>query len=216
MSQTFRHNYAGRVFGRLTARTFVPTDDHNPMWECECECGNKVVVWTQSLRRGMTKSCGCLHKDVMGSLHHGETGSHNGKRSGAYSSWANMMMRCEWMSHPSCESYGKVGIRVDPRWHSFDNFIADMGPRPDKCSIDRIDGAKGYRKENCRWATRREQALNKSSTVMCRYQGEILPVMTLTERLGLSHPAIRSRATRRGNDYIKALQSVGIAAEYPA
>lgn len=215
MSKTYRHDYKGKRFNRLLVTAFVPTEAASPpMWECLCDCGKVVVVWAQSLRRGVTESCGCLNREINRSRGHHQSGGHGRKRTGAYGSWTNMMMRCEWMSHPSCESYGKAGIRVDPRWHDFRSFHADMGDRPPRHSIDRIDGSRGYGPDNCRWATATEQLLNRRTTIRVRHEGENIPAMELSARLGLSHAAVRARASRRGNDYVKGFRSLGVDVDY--
>lgn len=212
MPATFKTDYAGRVFGKLTVLRFVPTEGRHAKWLCKCECGNEKVVMSQSLAAGLTVSCGCVGKEQRRAANtsHGESG--NAKRSGAYSSWANMMMRCEWGGHPSYDAYGAKGIRVCERWRAFENFKADMGGRPRGASIDRIDNRKGYEPGNCRWATRREQALNTSRTVVVMFDGEPVPAVILCERLGISKKALRARAQRRGNDYALAFRSIGIEA----
>lgn len=209
MPKTFQKNYAGRVFGRLTVLRFIPTDGRHATWLCKCECGNEKAVKVQSLVAGMTVSCGCYNKDVLHSqAKHGE--NRKGTRTGAYSSWANMMTRCEWGSHPSYEVYGAKGIRVCERWRTFENFSFDMGERPKGTSIDRIDNTKGYEPGNCRWATRIEQALNTSRTIVVEYKGKKVPVFLLCDELGISKKALRSRAFRRGGDYVEALRSIGV------
>lgn len=209
MPKTFQKNYAGQVFGRLTVLSFIPTDGRHSTWLCKCECGNEKVVKVQSLVSGRTVSCGCYNKEVLhNQATHGEAG--NKTRTGTYSSWANMMMRCEWGGHPSYEVYGAKGIRVFERWRQFENFKADMGERPIGMSIDRIDNAKGYEPGNCRWATRIEQALNTSRTIFVEFKGQRVPVFLLCGELGISKKAIRSRAHRRGGDYVSALKSIGV------
>ncbi len=83
-----------------------------------------------------------------------------------------MMKRCESPNHPTFAGYGARGIRVCERWHTFDNFLADMGVRPDGKTLDRIDGSKGYSPDNCRWATAREQLANRSNAKLQLYEME--------------------------------------------
>ncbi len=85
----------------------------------------------------------------------------NAQRSLAYRSWENMKQRCLNPKHDSYHYYGARSIAVDPRWLSFDNFLADMGERPEGTSIDRIDPHGNYEPSNCRWADAKTQANNK-------------------------------------------------------
>jgi len=79
-----------------------------------------------------------------------------------YYSWSGMKSRCYCTSYASYFSYGGSGITVCDRWrNSFENFMNDMGPRPENHSIDRLDNNKGYYPENCRWATSTQQNRNK-------------------------------------------------------
>lgn len=78
-----------------------------------------------------------------------------------YNSWNAMRSRCLCKTNPEYHRYGGAGITIDPTWNSYAAFRSDMGRRPEGTSLDRIDGSKGYYKENCRWATPKEQHNNK-------------------------------------------------------
>ena len=83
------------------------------------------------------------------------------RKSGTHSSWKWMMSRCFDSWNASYPNYGGRGITACERWLKFENFLADMGARPDGMTLDRIDGGRGYEPGNCRWATRAEQNANR-------------------------------------------------------
>lgn len=212
MSKTCTKNLTGKVFDRLTVIKFIPDKSAYSKWLCQCSCGNEKITFTQALINGLTKSCGCLKKESDNKpVSHGHSGKNRTK---TYNSWAGMMDRCEWGGHPTYANYGAKGIRVCERWHSYENFLADMGERPLKTSIDRIDNNLGYSPDNCRWATAHIQNLNRSVTVKVKINNNPIIVYNLCNELGLSKKAVRARASRRGNDYVAALRSMGIQCDY--
>jgi hypothetical protein len=168
---------------------------------------------SQSLNRGATVSCGCFFSDTVSEKSTKHGGSKRSGRTPTYESWASMMTRCEWGNHSSYERYGARGIRVCERWHNYANFLSDMGDRPHGTSIDRIDNSNGYYKENCRWATRREQSLNKSCTVRILFDGNETNLLDLCDLLGISIKALRARTKRRNGDYVSAFASFGVKVE---
>lgn len=153
----------GQIFGRLTVirkgKGIVQSNGKRIAdWYCKCQCGNELTVNGRNLRKGYSKSCGCLRKELIGNRFrsHGYTGTPE------YNTWCSMNQRCNDANSPSYGRYGGRGIKVCDRWMKFENFLEDMGERPSKQhSIDRIENNLGYFKENCEWATVTEQCNNR-------------------------------------------------------
>lgn len=91
-----------------------------------------------------------------GNLKHGMT------KTKTYKTWLDMKRRCLSINGDHKKNYKDKGITVCERWKKFENFLADMGIKPNGLEIDRIDNTKGYYKENCRWVTHSENQRNKS------------------------------------------------------
>jgi len=101
---------------------------------------------------------------------HGHTA--NGITSPEYHSWNAMMGRCNNPSSKHYKYYGGRGIKVCERWYVFENFLADMGPRPIGHTLDRYPNKNGnYEPGNVRWATPLQQARNTRRTVMLTIDG---------------------------------------------
>lgn len=163
--------------------------------------GKKVSVSGVSLRKGVTKSCGCLH-DEGPQLKHGH--AIKGKQSITYRSWQHMIDRC---TNKNSDAYKYYGGRTSPitvcdQWDinkggSFENFLNDMGKRPStKHSIDRIDNNDGYYKENCRWATRKQQMRNTRYNHVETYKNEDKCMIELSEKYNINPQTLSGRLNR--------------------
>lgn len=115
------------------------------------------------------------------------------KRNVAYGSWRHMVARCRNSNDISWPLYGGRGIQVCERWLTFSNFLADMGERPPKHTIDRIDNDGDYEPGNCRWATDTEQANNKSSSTLLTFQGKTQSLALWGREVGIPATAITRR-----------------------
>lgn len=125
---------------------------------------------------------------------HGHTA--NGRMSPTYLSWVHMKNRCTNPSFNQYHRYGGRGITFDPRWSTFENFLADMGERPDGTSLDRLNNDCSYHKDNCRWATKEDQANNRSSNRNITIAGETRTLAQWTRHFGISTATVRDRQAK--------------------
>ena len=114
-----------------------------------------------------------------------------------YSTWISMRNRCNNPNNPSWRRYGGRGIRVCKEWDSFDQWLADMGPKPSKNhSIDRINNDGNYEPQNCKWATQREQLRNIEKNRRVTVDGVSYLAIEFAEIAGLKTDTIVVRAER--------------------
>lgn len=148
----------GAVFTRLTVIKQDINKKDAVFWICECYCGNTKSIIGNNLRRGKSKSCGCLNKEAITT--HGES------KTPLYSVWSCMINRCYTITAKEYKNYGARGIKVCEAWKDYKKFKIDMqegyGPG---LSIDRIDVNGNYEKSNCKWSTLSEQLNNKRNTI---------------------------------------------------
>lgn len=187
----------GLTFGRLIA--IAPTDLRSGgkiVWRCTCNCGAECLAPVNHLQDGRRVSCGCAK--LTGSQRLSRKARHGhyvgNQPSPTYSSWTSMRTRCLNPNAPDFMRYGGRGIVICQRWTKFENFLADMGERPAKHTLDRKDTNGHYEPENCRWATQITQDRNKRTNRVLEAFGrqQILgdwvretgiPSKTITDRL---------------------------------
>lgn len=197
----------GQRFGYLTITDRAPSvlagDKWRAAWKAHCVCGTEVIVQGVNLRsktRGPLKSCGCRRSEMLLSA----WGTHGMSKHPAFAQWQGAIQRCTNENAPDWGNYGARGIRMCEAWlHSFKNFWADMGATYQPgLQLDRRNNDGPYAPENCRWATRVEQANNRRTNVFvetplgpmtvaqaARHYG--LKAVTLRQRMRLNWPADR-------------------------
>lgn len=184
-------------FGAWTVQSTERRGARNILYaNCVCDCGTARFVRMSNLRAGLTNSCGCKRFRT-----HGKRGSR------IYSIWASMKQRCENPKAQSYDRYGGRGISVDAEWSaSFEAFFRDMGAdHVDGATLDRIDNDGPYALENCRWASRKEQARNRGNNIVVTFEGEPTSLAEAAERANLPYAVVSARLSRYGWTVDRAL-----------
>lgn len=174
----------------------------------KCSCGTERYLRVTKIKYGdISISCGCFRKERTKEIKttHGE--ATRGSRSKEYSVWAGMISRCYYEKSASYPRYGLVGISVCDEWReSFEKFLEDMGRCPPGMQLDRVNNSSGYSKENCRWVTARENALNRKSTVWITLDGETEPLKYWLEKFSVQDGTYRQRK-KKGWDIEKIFKT---------
>lgn len=191
----------GKRFGMLTVvRRISPKGEKHIKWECVCECGVITKTAATHLVGGDTTSCGCFQRNDLSARRskHGES-----NKTAEYAVWSGMLKRCR---DSSDKNYGGRGVTVSDEWSDYSVFLSDMGRRPTpKHEIERIDNNKGYSKENCKWATRVEQAQNKRSNRIIAHEGKKLSMAEWERIKGMNPGRLSARLNKLGWSVEKAL-----------
>ena len=200
----------GEKYGRLQV---LAKDDASKskyaMWICKCECGSIVIKRGSSLRSGHTKSCGCLHDELSSKRISAQNETHNMSNTRPYKIWVDMKKRCSNKKHWAFGHYGGRGIKVCDEWQEFLPFYewSMANGYADNLTIDRIDNDGDYRPSNCRWATRKEQANNKSNNTIYEVDGKKHTIRKLSDLYGISYGTLSSRIRSYGWSVEKAVST---------
>jgi hypothetical protein len=179
----------GTRFGRLVIQERLGLRAN-----CLCDCGKVVSVLISNLGNGHIRSCGCLRTEVTieRSFKHGS--SRRGQKTRAYEVWCGITKRCSNQNGADWKNYGERGITICKEWaESFDQFLKDMGDPPPGYSIERIDVNGNYCKDNCTWATRKEQNNNTRRNTFITFNGRTQTLAQWSDELGISRSKIMSR-----------------------
>jgi len=195
-------DYAGMQFGRLTALGLVERDEssqNNHVWRFSCSCGNEKDIRIKLVTTGHSSSCGCLFREMMSERNK----THGMSRSGVYRSWKDMRSRCRNKNDSDYADYGGRGIDICPEWDDFLVFYKDMGERPTRKTLDRIDVNGNYEPSNCRWADADLQANNKRNNRLITIGEETKTLQQWSNEFGVD----QSKAKYRLNVGYSAEQS---------
>jgi hypothetical protein len=183
----------GQRFKMRTVLEYLGLDKRSTaVFRVLCDCGSITTAKKPSILK--SSSCGCEQKRIAKQTCEKRNTTHGKAGTTTYAIWKTMRQRCNDPNTIGYEFY--KNITIDPRWDNYQNFLDDMGERPKGLTLDRKDNSLGYSPENCRWATVKDQALNRRTTVMIEYRGKTKPLQTWCEEFHLPVEKIRQRFQR--------------------
>ena len=183
-----REDLTNKTFGKLTVIEYISNNGKN--WKCKCECGNIHYINTYRLTHINNISCVKCSRQT-----------HGYSSSITYKSWQRIKQSCYNINNHKYKNYGGRGIKVCDRWlDSFENFLEDMGERPEGMTLDRIDNNGDYEPSNCRWATIIEQNNNKRNNHYITYNNKTLTIAEWSRVFNISKNVIYARLRNNWND----------------
>lgn len=188
-SEHFRADLSGKRFGRLEVIKYSHSDSHRvPHYLCHCDCGKEKIISSQSLKKGLTVSCGCYHRE--------NHRKHSMSQTRLFSIWHKMKERCYNENHVQYHRYGGRGITVCDEWKdnskAFFDWALSSGYSKD-LTLDRIDNDGNYSPDNCKWSTAKEQMNNRSNNRLITYYGKTHTLTEWSRIKGISPATIYNR-----------------------
>lgn len=206
--RTFKINLSEKRFNKITAKSFAFEKNRHYFWNCLCDCGKEVIIDGDKLRQGRVYSCGCSRYARIGELKTTHGHAKKGRESPEYGVWKAMRQRCSDEKNKSYHRYGGRGIKVCDRWeNSFEAFFEDMGKRPHRTQIDRINNNGNYEPGNCRWVERSINHMNRRVTYIVEVNGEKTTLLDLSKKLGIQYDTLFQRLEKLGWTLEKAINT---------
>lgn len=182
---------SGKRFTRWLVICRAGSGPGGALWQCLCDCGTIRLVTATHLKRGLSRSCGCLQADVTAKRNK----RHDMARWPEYGIWQNIVQRCSNTNNPSYNRYGGRGINMCDAWRDFATFIADVGRRPTpRHQLDRFPDNDGdYRPDNVRWTLAKQNSRNRRDNHRLEFNGKSLCISEWAELLGLTRSTLDRR-----------------------
>ena len=192
----------GQKFGRLTVVKLQKIDKSKGSYKyyylCLCDCGKYKTVRQDCLKTGSIRSCGCLHSEVARETQFKNKLTHGKSKSKIYKIWCGMLARCYNKNDHHYSSYGGRKITVSNDWHKFENFYRDMGDASEGMTLDRIKNNESYSKENCQWASKKQQANNRRTSRLITFDGTTQTLSQWADSYGIKMHTLHSRINLYG------------------
>lgn len=203
-----KENLKNKTFGKLLVLEegkdkISPKGKRSTQWKCKCECGSEIVVTSNNLKRGHTKSCGCISKKKPHNYKHGKV------QSRLYNIWSNMKQRCYNSKNKSFLDYGARGITICTEWkENFDFFYnwAIKNGYADNLTIDRINFNGNYEPNNCRFISKEEQARNKRNNHNITICNETHCMSEWSRILKISVETIKNKKEHELKEYYSSMK----------
>ena len=192
----------GKRYGRLSIIKQVEDHRHGTYWLCKCDCGKEKVIRGQSLREGLSKSCGCGITEAAKR----RFTTHGMSKTRLYNIWVNMHRRCEYEKNGGYSYCGSRGIRVRDEWKDFEPFMlwALANGYNESLTLDRIDNDDDYCPSNCRWVDMKTQENHRKNCHYVTFNGETHTVTEWAEIIGINKHTLSARI-RKGWPLERAL-----------
>lgn len=190
--EQYKMELLDKKFGSLRVEKYAGTRSGRHYFSCLCDCGkHKEIRHDTFYGKHRPQSCGCKTKEIVVS----KQTTHGLSKTPEYRSYKCMIERCYGDKAASSARYKEQGVTVCDEWkNSFVQFLKDMGPKPTPLhTIDRVNNDKGYSPDNCRWASKKEQATNRRNTKIVIINGVADTYGGHSEREGVCKHTIKRR-----------------------